>query len=162
MIPIILDVEASGSGTDSYPIEVGLVLGDGTPHNFLIAPMRGWTSWDKDAEKNHGISQEVLDAHGRSADEVAWRLNALLEGKTLYTDEWSSGPSWLTKLFDATHRSQAFKIVAMDELLSEEQLGVWDQTKEEVAQELGLVRHRASGDAKIVQEAFKRVQLAAA
>ena len=40
MAPIIIDIEASGFGRGSYPIEVGLVLPDGTPHCFLIAPDR--------------------------------------------------------------------------------------------------------------------------
>ena len=32
MTPIVIDVEASGFGKGSYPIEVGVVLPDGSRH----------------------------------------------------------------------------------------------------------------------------------
>ena len=81
MTPIIVDVEASGFGKGSYPIEIGLVLPDGTPHCFLLAPARTWTAWDPGAEKVHRPDQiysktrycyrdqncnQHIDRHGQS------------------------------------------------------------------------------------------------
>lgn len=40
MYPIIIDAEASGFGTDSYPIEVGVALGDASRHCYLVSPAR--------------------------------------------------------------------------------------------------------------------------
>ena len=37
-VPTILDLEASGFGRDSYPIEVGYVLPDGSSFCSLIRP----------------------------------------------------------------------------------------------------------------------------
>ena len=39
-VPNIIDVEASGFGPHSYPIEVGLALGDGSKFCSLILPVR--------------------------------------------------------------------------------------------------------------------------
>lgn len=162
MLPIIIDVEASGFGRDSYPIEIGLVLPDGTPHCFLISPERRWTAWDPQAEAVHGISRDTLLGCGRPAEDVAWRLNALLRGKTVYSDAWSFDLSWIGKLYDAVHMEQGFRISALRDLLSERQLAAWEETRQQVTSELALPRHRASGDARILRETLARVRRLAA
>ena len=162
MTPIIVDVEASGFGKGSYPIEVGLVLPDGTPHCFLIAPERTWTVWDREAEQVHGISREVLESYGRPLQEVAWRLNELLRDKTVYSDAWSFDMSWLGKLFDAANLPQTFRVAPLHELLQEHQLKAWDDAKEKVMQDFDLKRHRASSDARILQETYRRTHRVAA
>jgi hypothetical protein len=43
--PIIIDVEASGLGHGSYPIEVGFALADGETHCRLIKPEEDWQHW---------------------------------------------------------------------------------------------------------------------
>ncbi len=162
MTPIIIDIEASGFGRGTYPIEIGLVLPDGTPHCFLVAPHRSWTRWDPAAEEVHGISREILLCNGRSIIDIAWRLNELLRGKTVYSDAWAFDLSWMGKLYDAAHQDQTFRISSLHDLLSDAQLAHWDQTKEEVISEMALRRHRASGDARILQETYRRVQAVAA
>ena len=160
--PIIIDVEASGFGRGSYPIEVGLVLPDGTPHCFLIAPERAWTGWDPEAEKVHGISRETLTAYGRPVPEVAWRLNALLDGKTVYSDAWSFDMSWMGKLYEAAHETQRFRIASLHGLVEHQRLARWDRTRDQVVHDLALKRHRASGDARILQETWRRLHAVAA
>ncbi|MCG6968099.1 MAG: hypothetical protein LJE59_16490 [Chromatiaceae bacterium] len=162
MTPIIIDVEASGFGKGSYPVEVGVVLSDGSRHCYLIAPARSWQHWDDAAEAVHGISREALLSYGRPLQDVAWRLNELLRDKTVYCDAWSFDMSWLGKLYDAANMHQTFRLADIAELLDEEQRGRWHDTKQRVAEELGLQRHRASGDAKILQEAWRRLGLRAA
>lgn len=157
MVPIVIDIEASGFGRGSYPIEVGLVMADGSRHCFLIAPARDWTHWDEEAEKIHGISRDLLSRNGRPLEDVAWRLNELLRGKTAYSDAWSFDMSWLGKLFDAANMPQAFRVGAFTELMDEEQLNRWDRVKREVIENMGLRRHRASGDARILQETWRRL-----
>ena len=155
-IPVVIDVEASGFGRGGYPIEVGVVLPDGSPHCYLIAPVRGWTSWDEEAEAVHGISRELLDNHGRPAREVAERLNMLLGGKTVYSDAWAFDMPWLGKLYDAVNMEQKFRVGALQELMTPQQLESWKAVRLSVEQELSLKRHRASGDARILQETFRR------
>ena len=53
--PSIMDIEASGFGRSSYPIEVGYVLGDGSSFCTLIRPLPSWTHWDASAESVHHI-----------------------------------------------------------------------------------------------------------
>ena len=162
MSPIIIDVEASGFGRGSYPIEVGLALPDGSRHCYLIAPARAWKSWDDEAEKVHGISRETLQAHGRPLQDVAWRLNELLRRKTVYSDAWSFDMSWLGKLYDAANMRQTFRLADIAELMDEEQRGRWHAVKQAVSSELGLRRHRASGDARILQETWRGLNQRAA
>lgn len=162
MTPIIIDVEASGLGGGSYPIEVGLALPNGGRHCYLITPVRSWKHWDDEAEQVHGISRELLAAHGRPVQDVAWRLNELLRNRTAYSDAWSYDMAWLAKLYDAAKMRQNFRVADISELIDESQHGRWQAVKREVAEELGLQRHRASGDARILQETLRRVTRRAA
>jgi len=157
MTPATIDVEASGFGRGSYPIEVGIVLADGSRHCYLIAPARSWTAWDADAERIHGISRDMLLAHGRPLHDVAWRLNELLQGKTVYSDAWAFDMSWIGKLYDAANQAQRFRIADIAERVDEQQRERWHAVKCEVIEELGLRRHRASGDARILQETWRRL-----
>jgi hypothetical protein len=162
MTPIIIDVEASGFGQGSYPVEVGLALADGSRHCYLITPARQWRNWDAEAEKIHGISREMLLTHGRPIQDVAWRLNELLNRKTVYSDAWSFDMSWVGKLYDAANMRQTFRVADIAELLDEDQQARWSETKSAVAAELALHRHRASGDARILQETWRRLNRRAA
>jgi hypothetical protein len=154
--PTILDVEASGFGRGSYPVEIGLVLPDGTPHCFLVMPARGWTDWDPEAEKVHGISRGLVESHGRPVEEIAWRLNGLLYGQTVYSDAWSFDMSWLGKLFDKVNMPQKFEVAALRDILSDAQQQAWEDTRRLVEKELNFRRHRASGDARVLQETYRR------
>jgi DNA polymerase III epsilon subunit-like protein len=157
MLPVVIDVEASGFGAGSYPIEVGVVLSDGSPHCYLIAPARDWRHWDEQAERVHGISRKVLSDRGRPLQDVARRLNELLQKQTVYSDAWSFDMSWLGKLFDAADLPQRFRIASILELMDERQRDQWHLVKQQVAGEMGLRRHRASGDARILQETWRRL-----
>lgn len=53
--PIMLDVEASGFGRGSYPIEIGLAFPDGTSVAYLLRPEPDWVHWDEGAEQVHGL-----------------------------------------------------------------------------------------------------------
>lgn len=162
MQPIVIDVEASGFGRGSYPIEIGLVLADGTPHCYLITPARSWTHWDPTAERVHGISRDLLSRHGRSIEDVARILAELLRDQTVYSDAWSFDMSWLGKLYDEADLVQTFRVADLRELLDETSIMGWDAIKAEVASDLALRRHRASGDARILQETYRRSRLMAA
>ena len=98
MVPSIIDIEASGFGRDSYPIEVGLVLPDGETHCHIIRPDDSWTHWDASAEAVHGIRRSLLVENGLPPLQVAGELNRLLAGNKVYTDAWSYDLSWLGKL----------------------------------------------------------------
>ena len=64
--PTIIDIEASGFGSYSYPIEVGVVKYDGERYCALIKPEPDWDHWCDKAEAVHGISRDLLSEHGKS------------------------------------------------------------------------------------------------
>jgi len=152
--PIIIDVEASGFGRGSYPIEVGFVLPDGTPFCFLIKPLKQWTHWDNSAEQVHEITRAQLEKHGCSVLEAAQKLNDQLAGQTVYSDGWGNDFSWISLLFECSGLTQQFKLESLRSILDEQQVELWHQTKAQVELELDVKRHRASGDARILQQTF--------
>jgi hypothetical protein len=149
--PIIIDVEASGFGPGSYPIEVGVALEDCSTRCFLIRPASGWTHWDAEAEHMHGISRKLLLSHGQSARDVAEQLNELLLYKLVYSDAWGHDQSWLALLFDTAGLPRRFRMESLRRLLDEEHLDHWYTEKDAALNDLDNVRHRASNDALILQ-----------
>ena len=156
--PAMLDIEASGFGQDSYPIEIGFVLADGRSHCSLIKPAPGWTHWDAAAEKLHHISRETVQTHGRDPREVAQLMNEQLRGMTLYCDGWAHDYVWLAVLFEAVGMTPLFKLDNLRVLLTEREVDRFDSVKRQVAAELHLQRHRASSDAKVLQQTMIRLR----
>lgn len=154
--PIIIDVEASGFGSTSYPIEVGLAMEGDQKFCSLILPAPDWTHWDEEAEKVHQIDRNTLEVHGKSPKQVATRLNEILKGKTVYTDGWVVDKPWIITLFYVAGIKQDFEISSLEMILSEGQMKCWHVTREKVIQDLDVVRHRASGDAMIIRETYMR------
>lgn len=160
--PSIIDIEASGFGPASYPIEIGVALDDPVKYCALIRPAPDWTFWDSEAEKIHGITRDMLEAHGKPVREVASQFNALLAGKTLYSDGWVVDRPWLTTLFHAARMEMTFRVSPLELILSEFQMGHWHPTRQRVIKDMAGRRHRASHDAWAIQETYRRTRLAAA
>ena len=158
IVPVVLDVEASGFGARSYPIEVGLALSDETAYCRLIKPEPGWTHWDPAAEHVHHIGRDSLERYGVPASKVAEELNQRLAGTVVYTDAWGNDYTWLAKLYDAAQRVPSFRLESMRSLLSEAEAGRWHETKNKVMNELRCERHRASADARVLQLTLMRVK----
>jgi len=156
--PITIDVEASGFGRGSYPIEIGLAFPDQQVEALLILPAPDWTHWDPEAEAVHGISREQLQREGRPIVEVAALLNARLAGNRVFSDAWSFDTSWVGRLFDAAGFSQHFRIDTIRSLLTEEQVRVWQDARVQVEAEAGETRHRAAVDARLLQQTILRAR----
>lgn len=156
-LPAIIDLEASGFGRGSYPIEVGFALEDRLVYSFLVKPAPGWDHWSEEAAQVHGITRAQLQREGKSPREIALRMNEMLYGKVLYSDAWSFDSSWLARLFDEADLVQRFRIETINKLLTPEQMEVWHDTKEQVWQQQGGERHRAANDVKVLQETYLRV-----
>ena len=157
-LPNIIDIEASGFGKKSYPIEVGYALANGDMFCSLIVPESDWDRWDESAEAVHGITQQVLLNAGSTVIEIAQTLNRNLSGETLYSDAWANDLSWLGLLFDAADLPMQFRLNSIRSLLTEEQAAHWHETKESVIKSTNLKRHRASSDAVILQKTYSVIQ----
>lgn len=149
--PIIVDVEASGFGRGSYPIEIGLALRNEKTFCQLIQPAPEWTHWDPRSARLHHIDREMLLEFGHPIDEVALDLNGLLAGETIYSDGWGFDQTWMSLLFDEAGVIPGFRIQALTHILSEAQMEIWDDTRKRIHKQLGLQRHRASNDARVLQ-----------
>jgi len=154
-MPFIIDLEASGFGRGSYPIEVGFARPDGSVAARLIKPEPEWTHWSADAEEVHGISRQQLESEGFTAREVAAWLNEELQGKTVYSDSWGFDSSWLALLFHEAGCLQGFRIDTLNKLLTEQQLASWGRIKQQVLDDLKLMRHRAADDAFMLHKTYR-------
>lgn len=157
-IPITIDVEASGFGRGSYPIEVGLAFADQESESYLIRPAPSWEHWDRGAEAVHGISREQLLREGASVVEVAALLNARLAGNRVYSDAWSFDTSWVARLFDAAGFSQHFRIDTIRNLLTEAEVECWQEARRQVESAAVEIRHRAAVDARLLQQTILLVR----
>lgn len=156
--PYIVDVEASGFGSRSYPIEIGLALEPDSRYCSLIRPAPDWTHWNPEAEQVHHITRKTLADHGKPLTRVAKDLNRILAGATVYTDGWSVDKPWISRLFIDAGIRQAFSVSPLERILTESQMTLWHETQKEIISTLHLNRHRASTDAFIVQETFVRTR----
>lgn len=156
--PAIIDIEASGFGRGSYPIEVGIAFASGDVKSFLIKPADTWTHWSEEAEQIHGISRQRLFEEGQSPRAIALQLNELLKGMVLYSDAWGFDSSWVARLFDEAGLVQRFKVESINKLFNEAQMEHWNYIKEQVWLEHGNnYRHRAAQDVSVLQETFNRI-----
>lgn len=149
--PILIDIEASGFGKGSYPIEFGYVDVRGQPWCSLITPCDDWTHWNSVAENLHHISRDILLAHGKSIDVIAAHLNEVFLNKTVYSDGWLQDYTWLSQLFEAANISPHFKLEDLRTVLTPFQKSIWHTTKQSIINEFQVRRHRASADAKVLQ-----------
>lgn len=161
-LPCVIDVEASGFGRGSYPIEVGFVLSDGRAACTLIRPPEEWTHWDSRAQRLHGLSRELLLRHGKPATVVTDLLNEQLAGRNVYCDNWAHDQAWLARLYQLAAASPAFRLRHVRELLDEGQAARWDEACATARAGLRAMRHRASNDARVLQRAWASLQPKAA
>ncbi len=159
-IPAIIDLEASGFGKGSYPIEIAYALGNQEIVNYLICPQPDWQHWSAQAQEIHGISQEQLLAEGQSVREIALILNQTLKGMTLYSDAWGFDNAWIAKLFDAAGLVPRFRIETLNRLLTPTQMEHWHEVKQGLWQEMNMQRHRAANDVRVLQETYVRIKAA--
>ena len=156
--PTVMDIEASGFGRDSYPIEIGFVLPDGHSYCTLIRPEPQWKHWDDGAESLHHIPRATIVQRGLAAEIVARQLNAKLRGQTVYSDGWANDYTWLGMLFEAANLSPTFRLDNLRALLDEVEADQWHIVKQQVSSERGSQRHRASSDARLLQLTLLRLR----
>lgn len=152
--PTIIDIEASGFGSHSYPIEIGVVKGDGERYCALIERQAGWDHWSDSAQAVHGITRELLAKRGRKPREICEELNFFLGDITAYSDAWTHDSPWLNQLFFAARINPSFHLSPIELIVTEAQLMLWDESKKRLERQLDITRHRASGDAFLIQQTY--------
>lgn len=152
--PCIIDIEASGFGAHSYPIEIGVVKADGSRYCSLIAPQEDWVHWSDQAESVHGISRAFIIEKGKPAKQVCQELNRFLGSISAYSDAWVHDSPWLNRLFWAGRSNPEFHLSPIELITTEDQLMIWDDTKQDLTHQLKIHRHRASADAFLIQQTW--------
>lgn len=152
--PIILDIEASGFGAGSYPIEVGIALDPKTRFCRLIRPQSDWQHWSEEAQELHGISRAMLAEKGAPVQQVCIELNQLLNGRTAYSDGWVVDSPWLSRLYESAGMSMTFELSQLEMILNEHQMDNWHIAKSRILSKTGEQRHRASFDASIILQTY--------
>lgn len=152
--PTILDVEASGFGSDSFPIEIGVKRADGERFCRLIKPYPSWRHWNEEAESLHGITRAQLEKYGQDGFEVCKQLNVFMGKQTAYSDGWVVDYPWLIKLYAEAGVLMTFKLSALEYILSEAQMKHWHATKQSLVDAQSVSRHRASVDAELIQQTY--------
>jgi hypothetical protein len=152
--PTIIAIEASGFGSYSYPIEIGVAKGSGERYCALIRPQPEWEHWCSKAQAVHGISRQLVEARGRCPQEICNELNHFLGDITAYSDAWTHDSAWLNRLFFAARINPRFHLSPIEIIATEAQLLTWDDAKQRLAKQLDIKRHRASGDAYLIQQTY--------
>lgn len=154
----ILDIEASGLGPESYPIEIAAYNGVDLSYSVLLNPdtAEGWDHWDPIAEEEiHGISRDYLMDHGEDVFLTVIRMNKVLEGQVVYSDAVSSDSFWIRRLYEQVlGREMTFEIRSLYELFKPE----YEEDVRDIIKTLqGDIAHRALEDCVSIYEALKLV-----
>lgn len=115
---LILDLEASGLGPGSWPVEVGIAwveAGEVRSWSSLIRPEPDWDrdAWDPMAEEIHGIPLSALmDASPAWA--VAEELLRRVAGRPVYSDAPDFDLKWVRRLLDASPAQAGIRVLDFD------------------------------------------------
>lgn len=157
--PIFIDFEASSlSLLDSYPIEVGICMGNGTTKSWLIKPHVLWKDWSAESEKIHGIPREALVENGENIRAVANELNHLLTTEEVYCDAISHDSFWLHRLFRASGIKASFNLESLIALLNLDKRALWQSTRQKIIADQSIITHRAGTDAMILHKTWQALQ----
>jgi hypothetical protein len=151
-----IDVEASGLGPYSWPIEVGWGFHGREPRAVLVRPADSWSmqAWEKGAEAMHRIDPGRLLAQGRTPHEVALGLNAALGQATVYSDAPDYDSFWLFRLYDAAGLKPNYKLHDLGHLLKP----LWPHEPKALVQRATRVAphtHRATNDVRHLQTMYE-------
>lgn len=162
---VFLDIEASGLGEGSFPVEVGWAYLTGGSGSLLIRPEADWPAdvWDELAEDLHGLSYEQLLREGVPARDVAEALNRRLTRTPPFlvlSDAADVDSAWLDRLFEATPEARGFDLD--EEAAARQKLLVGSLTMpvRSIAapdQQQGTPWHRAQADAERLANRWRKL-----
>ena len=157
----IIDFEASSLSHNSFPIQVAVILENGTTYNAYIRPHDDWRlegDWDPKAFEVHKIPMQLLLDVGKDINTVARELNDFLGDGIAYCDGGIYDTMWCNTLFyksDVARRTFKLKDV-MDDLIGgpTNNVHLW-HAKRKATKELNLREHDALNDVRIIQRAVE-------
>ena len=150
---ILLDCEASGLASKSYPIEIAwLNVATFEEDSFLINPFScsTWDHWDHSAEQIHGLCVNELIEKGITVQEAAERLSGSLSGQKVYTDCPAHDYTWVQRLYSVANARMDVRFGDVFDLVHEPHY-------EEFGRQLRMHRrpHRALPDCYAIYNALE-------
>lgn len=142
----VIDVEASGLSSNSYPIEIGWGhrADSKSCGSFLINPIPEWIHWDDYAENYiHKISRFELKQYGIGVLAAANRLNASLQGEKVLSDAAEYDRVWIKKLFNFAGVEMRFLVVSIYDYMEPSKAELFTSRIETAG-----VQHRALADVR--------------
>lgn len=149
----IIDIEASGLDTASYPIEIAyLNLATGESDEFLINPASatGWDYWSEEAEVIHGISRDRLSRWGISLYEAYCRLDALSD-KQVFSDATPYDEYWLSRIYEEVGEKPRYLLKDLSSVIATDRREAWQQEMETIARP-----HRAMADVDVLASLVRK------
>lgn len=108
-----LDIEASGFGPGSWPVEIGWAFPFDRKRNgsVLVRPIPAWTHWDMTSQSNcHGLSRDFLEKEGSLPAEALGHIEDALSGCTIYVQDPEYDRSWFRVLVEAAGRDSTIRL----------------------------------------------------
>lgn len=150
-----IDLEASGLGAKSWPVEVGWAFAEGDARGMLIRPDNSWSddAWDPAAQRLHGLERAELERDGASAAAVCKAMNAALADAEVHSDAPDWDGFWLFRLFSAGGIKQAFALHDFGRLIRP-LAGAREPDLQQRAARIAPRRHRAAADALYLRSLY--------
>ncbi len=150
-----IDLEASGLGAKSWPVEVGWAFAQGDAKGMLIKPDNSWSddAWDPAAQRLHGLERSQLMHDGMSATAVCKTMNAALRDAEVYSDAPDWDGFWLFRLFSAGGVKQAFSLHDFGRFIRP-LAGAREPDLHQRAARIAPRRHRAAADALFLRTLY--------
>lgn len=89
---------------------------------------------------------------------MARELNRRLHGQVVYSDGWAHDYAWLARLYEAAGRAPSFRLDHLRRVLDEEAAARWQAARQQVLAQRPDPRHRASSDARVLQQTWLSLQ----
>jgi hypothetical protein len=152
-----IDLEASGLGSASFPVEIGwaIVREDGSidSASFMIRPPAKWTmyenAWSPASEQLTGITRETLEKHGLAPIEVMTRFLEAVGDRELFSDAPDFDAHWFGMLAEAAGISLGSRTIRDAKTLMDKM-----DAEQGLTEKLPPARHRAETDARRLAFAF--------
>jgi len=158
---VVIDIEASSLGEESYPIEIAWGNDQDNITSFLINPnyVDDWLDWSVESERIHKISKGQLKKEGIKPREAYQKVKALFGKFDVYSDAPDYDSRWLYALNMACDDNYSYRIYPVSDLINKgftdrgeippDPYSVLDKAYSESKK-----RHRAAEDVKSILRAI--------
>lgn len=153
----IIDIEASGLGDESYPIEIAwcAVNGDDVFSALINPDSAGdWDYWDEHAEMDiHGISRDECCEKGENLVTIGRQLEAFLAENVVFSDAAYQDQQWINRLLEAVGKVSPAKLLDIEQSVPIDRRAELSRRLSELSRP-----HRAEADCLALRELVRNIR----